>query len=86
MRFSPPPPPSRVTIKRTTVERMELYRHVSLPGRPIPVEVTPLPAEDSIPRKVDIAEVVKRLRPKRLGVPLGMRAEHLLQWLHEAMR
>ena len=44
--FDPPSPPARVTIERMTSDRVELYCHVPPTGRPIPVEVTPLPVED----------------------------------------
>ena len=65
---------------------MELYHHVPLPVRPIPVEVTPFPMEDSIPGEAEIAEVVKCLRLNRFGGPSGMRAEHIHQWLQEVTR
>ena len=65
---------------------MELYFHDPPPGRPIPVEVTPLPVEDSIPREADIVEEVKRLCLDRSGEPSGMRAENLCKWIQEAMR
>ena len=67
MRFTPPPPPSRITIKRMTGERMELYRHILPPVSPIPVDFFPFPVEDSISRKSDIAEAVKCLCLNRSG-------------------
>ena len=69
-----------------TAERVEIYHHVPPPGRSIPMEVTPFPAEDSITGYADISETVKHLRLNRLGGPSGIQAEHLCQWLREATR
>ena len=43
-------PPARVALATILAEREELYRHVPLPGEPIPVEepLFPLSVDDSI--------------------------------------
>ena len=83
---SPPPHPSRVTIESIMVDSVAIYRHVPPPGRTIPVEVTPFPVKYYIPEEAEVAEAVKRLRLNRLGRPLSIQAEHLRQWIWEAMR
>ena len=77
----PPPLPARITFNQMMVERVALYCHVPPPGRTIPVEVNPLPVDNSIPEGAEVAEAVKRLQLNRLGRKLGMRAEHLRQWI-----
>ena len=80
----PPPLPARITINQMMVERVALYCHAPPPGRTIPVEVNPLPVDDSIPEGAEVAEAVKRLRLNRPGGPSCMQLEHLHQWLWEA--
>ena len=48
------------------------------------VEVNLFPVNDSIPEEAEATEAVKCLRMKLSGGPLGMRAEHLCQWLRES--
>ena len=43
-----PPPPDRLTIEWMTEDMVELYCHISPLVRPILVEVTLFPMEDSI--------------------------------------
>ena len=57
-----PYPPDRVTIKRMTAQRVALYRQVPPPVHTIPVEVTPLPADDLISEYTEVMEAAKRLR------------------------
>ena len=79
-----PPSPARVSISTMTVEGVELYWHVPLPGQPVPVEVQPFMLEYSIPKEEEIAWAVCRLRLNLSGNPSGMRAEDLRQWLISA--
>ena len=44
-----PLPPTRVDITTMMTDRVELYRHVPLPGHPIRVRVQPFTVENSIP-------------------------------------
>ena len=41
--------PAHVTLKRIKAERVELYRHITLPGEKIPVSIEPFQVEDSLP-------------------------------------
>ena len=66
-----------------TVEQVELYRHVPYMVQTIHMVVHPLPVEYYIPEYEEIDWVVCRLLLNRSGGPLGIRAEHLHQWLHE---
>ena len=81
-----PPPPAIVAISNMTAEQVELYRHVPPPGHPIPVGVQPLSMDDSILEDKEISWVVRRLCLNHSGGPLGMRSEHLRQWMIAATR
>ena len=81
-----PPPPAIVDVATMKAERVKLYRRVPPMGQPIPVGVQPFVVDDSIPEDKEIAWAVRRLRLNRSDSQLGMRAEHLRQWLYEAMR
>ena len=76
-----PPPPAIVAIATMTAERVELYRHVSPPGQPIPNGDQPFLVDYSIPEDKYITWALHRLCLNRLGGPLEMQAEHLHQWL-----
>ena len=39
------PPPTHVTLKRITVDRIDLYHRVQLPGENIPIYVDPFQVE-----------------------------------------
>ena len=65
-------------------ERVELYRHVPPMGQPIPMGLQLFLIYYSILEDKDIAWAVHRLCLNRSGGPLGIRSEHLRQWLHEA--
>ena len=69
-----------------TVERVELYRHVPLPGQNIPVGVTPFTVEDSIRNYEEISWAVCILHLNRSGGLSGMCAQHLCQWISESTR
>ena len=63
------PPPAWVTLKRITVERVDLYRYVPPPGENIPVSVDPFPVEDLVSTEDEIDWAVKLLCNHRSGVP-----------------
>ena len=46
--FDRAPPPDRVTLKRITVERVELYSYVPPLGANIPISMEPFPVDDSV--------------------------------------
>ena len=66
------PPPARSTLERITVERVDFYSYVPSPGEKIPVTVTPVEVDDSVPTEDKIEEAVKKLRRNRSGGLSGM--------------
>ena len=56
-----PPHLARISLETMTVKRAELYAHGPPPGKPIPIELAPLPVDDNIPGEEDIYEAVLRL-------------------------
>ena len=80
------PPPAQITLKRITVERVELYSYFLPPGTNIPIYVEPFPIEDSVPTEDDIEWAVKRLRNHRSGGPSEMRDKHLKMCLAVARK
>ena len=66
------------------VEQVDLYWHVALPGQPIAVAVHLFTIGGSFPKDKDIPWVVIMLCLNCSVGPLGMRAEHLRNQLHEA--
>ena len=81
-----PPHPAHVSLETLTEERAELYAHVPPPGRPITIELAPLPVDDSITGEKDIAKAVLCLQLHLSGGPSGMRAKHLRIWLRAVTR
>jgi hypothetical protein len=70
-------------MDKQTAEREELYRKVSPPGDPIPINVEPFDLDDSIPEDAAIREVVAGLKNGRAGGSGGVRAEHIKSWLRD---
>ena len=68
-----------------TTERADLYWYVPSPGHTILVGVHPFLVDDFIPEDEEIAWAVRKICLNRSGGLLGMRDEHLRQWLHKAM-
>ena len=58
-------PSARVTLKRITAEREELYRAVPPPGETIPISVLPSPIDDSVPTEEEAEWELRRLRGHR---------------------
>ena len=81
-----PPPPAHISLETLIAERADLYAHIPPPGRPITIEVAPLPVDDNILGEGEISEAVMQLRLHRNGGMSGMRAEHLSMWLCAVMR
>ena len=79
-------PPARVTLKRITAERVELYGYVPPLGENIPISVEQLLVDDSVPTEDDIEWAVKRLRNHRSGGPSRMWDEHLERCLASATK
>ena len=80
------PPPSRSTLERITVERIDFYRYVPSLGTNIPISVKPVPVDNSVSTEDEIEGAVKNLRRNRSGWTLGMRAKHLKGWLTASKR
>ena len=80
------PPPARDTLERITAEQVDLYSYVPSPGENIPVTVTPVEVDDSVPTEDEIEEAVKNLRRNRSGGTSGMQADHLKGWLAASNR
>ena len=77
-------PPTQVTLKQITSERIELYQRVQLPGENIPIYVEPFQVEYLVHTEDEIEWAVRRLQKIAPGPPLGMRADNLKGWLEGA--
>ena len=82
----PAPPPAQVTLKRITVERVDLYPQVPPPGENIPVSDEPFQVEDSEPTEDEIDWSVRRFRNNCYGGPSTMIADHIKGWISEARK
>ena len=74
-------PPARVTLKRITAERVDLYIYVPSPGANIPISEEPLLVDDLVTTEVKTKWAVKRLQNHLSRGPSGMRDKHLKGWL-----
>ena len=79
-------PPTRVTLKRITAERVDLYSYVPPPGENISVSVEPFPVDYLVPTEEKIEWAVKLIYNHRSGGTSGMRAEHIKGWLAETRK
>ena len=75
------PPPTWVTLKQITEERVNLYSYVPPPGVNITISVEPFPVDYSVPTEDNIEWTVKRLQNHRSGGTSRMRVEHMKGWL-----
>jgi len=55
------------------------------PGDPIPINIEPFTFNDEMPKDVEIREVVRGLQNGRADGVLGIRAEHMKEWLRDAV-
>ena len=79
------PKPCYLSMQKQTNERVALYGKVDPPGEPIPINIDPFTINDAIPTEPEIRSVVKGLRNGRAGGVSGIKAEHMKQWLHDAV-
>ena len=86
MRLTDPHPRRAYPLETLKAEHADVYVHVPPPGRPIPIEETPLPVDDNIPGEEDIYEAILRLRLHCTRSPSRMRSKHLRIWLCTATR
>jgi hypothetical protein len=69
------------TLARQTAERVELYMAVTPPGWEMRINVTPTAVHNKPPMDQEIRGVVGQLRNGRAAGAMGMKAEHLKEWL-----
>jgi hypothetical protein len=81
-----PPKPTRLDLKKVTLEYKELYKDTTPPGDPINIEITPHAINDDIPTDDEIATAVRKLRNGKAPGHSGVRAEHLKALLHRAKK
>ena len=60
---------------------MELYTKKTFPGLPIPINVEPLIANDTLPGDMQIRAAAKRLRNGRTGGISGIWAKDIKAWM-----
>jgi hypothetical protein len=70
------------TLARQSAERVELYTAVTPPGWEMRINVTPTAVHDEPPMDQEIRGVVGQLCNGRVAGAMGMKAEHLKEWLH----
>jgi hypothetical protein len=78
--------PSRADLESTATEFQALYTQKTPPGDPIPICVAPFDIYDNVPDEREISNTVRLLRWGKSPGPLGIRAEHLREWLNAAER
>jgi hypothetical protein len=74
------------TLACQTAERVELYTAVIPPGLKIHINVTPTAVYDKPPTYPEIREVVGQLRNGSAAGAMGMKVEHLREWIHGIMK
>ena len=72
-------------MEKQTKERVDLYGKVEPPGDTIPINIEPFEINDAIPTESGNRTVVKGLRNGRAGFVSGIKAEHMKQWLCDAV-
>jgi hypothetical protein len=78
--------PSRADLEATSAEFQAIYTQKTPTGDPIPIFVAPFEIDDNVPDEREIADTVRLLRWGKSPGPLGIRAEHLREWLNAAER
>ena len=73
-------------MAKQTATRVELYKQVNSPGKPIPINIDPKEAPDTCSEEADIREAVRGLRSGRTGSTRGLRAKHIKAWLRGIVR
>jgi hypothetical protein len=68
------------------MERVELYTAVTPPGWEMRINVTPTAVHDEPPMHQEIRGVVVQLRNSRAADAMGMKAEHLKEWLRGTIK
>jgi len=72
-------------MAKQTTERDKLYAKVSHPDDHIPINIEPFTVNTVAPEEVEIRGVVRGMRNGRAGGASGIRAEHMKEWLRDAV-
>ncbi len=68
-------------LAKQTQERIDLYAARHPPGEMLPFHVDPTPVPDAAPMDSELRMVVGQLRNGHTAGTMGMKAEHLKEWL-----
>ncbi len=69
------------TLASQMAERVALYMAAPPMGWSLPINVTPIAVPDEPLADPEIREVVAKLQNRRAAGAMGMKAEHLKEWL-----
>jgi hypothetical protein len=75
------PKPCPETMAKQTQERVDLYAARTPTGMPLPICVDPTPVNDAAPMDGELRMVVGQLQNGCAAGVMGMKAEHLKEWL-----
>ncbi len=75
------PKPCPETMAKQTQERIDLYAACTPMGLPLPIQVGSAPVNDAAPTDGELRMVVGQLWNGRAAGAMGMKAEHLKEWL-----
>jgi hypothetical protein len=75
------PKPCPETMAKQTQERVDLHATRTPKGMPLPICVDPAPVNDAAPTDGELRMVVGQLQNGRAAGAMGMKAEHLQEWL-----
>jgi hypothetical protein len=80
------PKPCPEVLAKQTEERIQLYTALPPPGWAMQFNVDPFNVPDAAPTDSELRAVVGSLRKGRAAGAMGMRAEHLKEWLGDMNR
>jgi hypothetical protein len=75
--------PCYQTMERQTLVQVDLYTRRESPGKPLPINVTPVKIDDYAPSDGKLRQVVGKLTNGQAAGASGMRAKHVKEWLHD---
>jgi hypothetical protein len=75
------PKPCPETMAKQTQERIDLYAAHTPMGLPLPIQVDDAPVNDAAPTDGELRMVVGQLQNGRAAGAMGIKAEHLKEWL-----